>query len=71
MSTPVATPRRVFVSVAELARHLGCNPRVLLNGNYLVLDDARGYRLRPLDEVALERWHRLVWAPAQRRKGAA
>lgn len=62
----VITPRRVFASVAELARHLNIYPQVLYQGNYLELADGDAYALRPLDEAEYERWHRTVYAPEHR-----
>lgn len=71
MSNPVTTPRRVFVSVSELARHLGTRDKVLHHSRYLEPDSGRGYRLCPLDEAAYRRWHAVVYARAQREKGCA
>lgn len=55
----MTTPRRVFESVADLARTLGCTPAAL---SMTWLERCgRGYALRPLDEAAYAAWHRRVW----------
>ena len=61
----------MFVSLAELAAHLGTHVETLLSGRYLDESDGRAYVLRPLDEAAYQRWHATVYARAQRQKEAA
>lgn len=54
MTARVTTPRRVFLSVAELCRLLRTTPQALYP--YLV-PTRDGWRLRPLAEWEYERWH--------------
>lgn len=59
MTARVRTPRRVFLSLTELAAHLRTDARSL----YRYLEPAPGgWRLKPLDEAAYARWRRCVWA---------
>lgn len=64
--TRIIAPRRMWASMAEAARDLGCNPTALYA--YVEWRGASWY-LKPLDEGAYARWHRRVWAGREKKAG--